>query len=399
MSRARARARAVRRRRAAVLGAAAFAFATGVTMGAGHDDPPTHRATPQTSAPREFTRGSAPSDRPRNSPEHRPLGAATGTPAPVDRLSLERQVGELVVLRFEGTQVPDYVRRVLHDGWAAGAILFRGNVVSAPQLQALTGVLRRSARAAGATPIICTDQEGGAIRNVPWAPPAPPQPAQRPGPDATAAARALRALGVNVALAPVADVPRVPGSVMAGRAYSGDVAAATAAAVKGWRAGGVAPTAKHFPGLGATTVNTDKGSTVIRGGAPTPQDLAPFKAAIAAGVPIVMSSHAVYPARDGANIASQSPALVTGLLRGELHFTGVVMTDSIEAAAVRATGSTENAAVRSIEAGNDIVLTTGQGSWVRTYRALLAQARASRSFRARVRESAARVLALQATLT
>src|SRR5262249_54462172 len=120
---------------------------------------------------------------------------------------------------------------------------------------------------------------------------------------------------------------------------------------------------------------------------------------IAAGVPIVMVSHAVYPARDRANIASQSHAVVTGLLRDTLHFRGVVMTDSIEAAAVRATGSLEQAATRSVNAGDDIVLTPGQGSWIRVYRALLARARASRSFRARVRQSAARVLALQKSLT
>jgi beta-N-acetylhexosaminidase len=74
------------------------------------------------------------------------------------------------------------------------------------------------------------------------------------------------------------------------------------------------------------------------------------------------------------------------------------MTDSMEAAAVRATGSLEQAAVRAIAAGNDVVLTTGRGSWIRVYRALLARARADPAFRARVRESAARVLALRRTL-
>jgi beta-N-acetylhexosaminidase len=75
------------------------------------------------------------------------------------------------------------------------------------------------------------------------------------------------------------------------------------------------------------------------------------------------------------------------------------MTDSIEAAAARATGQTEQIAVRSIAAGDDIVLTTGRGSWIRVYRSLLAKARASRAFLTRVQESAARVLALQRTLS
>jgi beta-N-acetylhexosaminidase len=291
------------------------------------------------------------------------------------------------------------VRRILRRGWAAGAILFRNNIASPGQLRALTRSLRAAAR--GYTPIICSDQEGGTIRNIPWAPPAEAQAEQNPGPDARAAGRALRAAGLNVTLAPVADVPSVDSAALAGRAFSSDprrTAVAVAAAVRGWRASGVAPTAKHFPGLGGTTVNTDHGSTAIGGGAPTARDLTPFRAAIAAGVPIVMAGHARYPALDQDRIASQSPAIITQLLRRALGFKGVVMTDSIEAAAVRATGSTEQAAIRSIEAGDDIVLTTGQGSWNRVYRALLGKAQASKAFRDRVRESAARVLALQRTL-
>ena len=373
----------VRRRRAAVCVAAGAAFAIGVSFGAGagEERPP---ASPAATA--------------------QPRGASpTATPAPdaVDALSLQQQVGRLIVLRFHGTAAPGYVRTVLHNGWASGAILFGENVASPEQLRALTAALRRSGRAGGATPIVCTDQEGGAIRNVRWAPPLPPAAAQVPGPDAKAAAVALRAGGINVTLAPVADVPWVAGAALAGREFSRDpkrVATATKAAIGGWLAGGVKPTVKHFPGLGGATVNTDQGSATIAGGAPTDADLAPFKAAIAAKVPIVMSAHAVYPRLDRRHIASQSPAVLKDLLRGQLGFTGVVMTDSVEAAAVRATGRTEDVVVRSIRAGNDIVLTTGQGSWIRAYRALLKEARSSKSFRALVQASASRVLALQQTL-
>jgi beta-N-acetylhexosaminidase len=188
---------------------------------------------------------------------------------------------------------------------------------------------------------------------------------------------------------------------MAGRAFSTDpaaVARATKAAVEGWRAGGVAATAKHFPGLGGTTTNTDQGSASIAG-APTDADLEPFKAAIAAKVPLIMSSNARYPRLDANRIAAQSPAVLDGLLRKQLGYQGVIITDSIEAAAVRATGETEAIAVRSVKAGNDIVLTTGQQSWLRAFRALLAEAERSKAFRERVRTSAARVLALQRSLS
>ncbi len=376
-------ARAYRRRRLAALGVVAVAFGLGAAVGAGGEEG---------SPPPRIGAAVAPVV---------PLPAAQRTArAPVDRLPLERQVGKLVVVSFNGTAAPPYVREVLRRGWASGAILFRRNIAAPAQLRALTRALRAAGRAGGATPIVCADQEGGDIRSVAWAPPAVAPAAQRAGPDARAAGAALRALGVNVALAPVADVPSVAGAALTDRTFASDpqrVSAAVAAAVRGWLRAGVAPTAKHFPGLGAATVNTDVGPATIGAGAPTSADLAPFRAAIRAGVPLVMASHAVYPALDGDRIASQSPAALR-LLRGRLGFRGVVMTDGIEAAAVRARGSTEQAAVRSVRAGADIVLTTRERSWARAYRALLSEARRSPSFRARVRESAARVLSLQGTL-
>jgi len=415
--------RAARRRRAALLGAALAALVAGLATGArgGHGGPQPASAQVDAAQAPASTRAGAPPPvdaradatpppagaqrTPANAPADTPPPASatpTATPTPaVDRLSLKRQVGELVVLRFDGTSAPDYVRDALRRGWAAGAILFRDNVRSPPQLRALTRQLRAAGTDGDAPPIVCTDQEGGAIRNVAWAPPAEPQSAQTPGADARAAGAALRALGVNVALAPVADVPSVAGAALGGRQFSRAPARASravAAAVRGWRAAGVAPTAKHFPGLGGATINTDFGAVTIGGGAPTAGDLAPFKAAIAAGVPIVMVSHAVYPALDAHRVASQSAPIVQGLLRGTLGFRGVVMTDSIEAKADGATGSVEQIALRSIAAGDDVVLTTGAGSWLRVYRALLRRARSSRAFRTRVRESAARVLALRQAL-
>jgi len=368
----------VRRRRAAVAASAAAAFVLGASFGASGEEtqsPPAERRAPAVAA------------------------APTASPAPakVRALPLEQQVGKLVVLRFEGTGAPAYVRRALRRGQAAGAILFRDNIVSPEQLRSLSRQLRRGSPA---TPIVCTDQEGGAIRNLRWAPPHTGQPGQIPGRDARAGARALRQAGINVTLAPVADVPSVAGAAMESRAFSRDAQAAAAAvraAVNGWAAGGIAATAKHFPGIGGATMNTDHGSAMIDD-APTGADLLPFRAAIQARVPLIMSSHARYPRLDGDRIASQSPKILRTLLRDQLKFEGVVMTDSIEAAAARATGSTEQIAIRSVRAGNDIVLTTGQGSWLRVYRALLREARASRSFRARVEASAARVTALQDTL-
>ncbi|MBA2642486.1 MAG: glycoside hydrolase family 3 protein [Actinobacteria bacterium] len=339
----------------------------------------------------------------------REAGAGNRGSAPAQRAaaaaeSLSRQAGRLVVLRFAGTSAPAYVREALREGRVAGVILFRDNLKSPAQAKVLTAQLRQGS---WSSPLICVDQEGGEVRIVPWAGPARSAAQQAAGgterADATAAARGLRAAGINVSLAPVADVPSVPGAALASRAFSTDfarVAESVAKSVRGWRKGSVAPAVKHFPGLGGATVNTDDGSvTIARSAAQLRRrDLLPFRTAIAAGTPLVMVGHALYPALDRRRIASQSKAVVEALLRGELGYRGVVITDSTEAAAVQAVTGLAQAAVRNVRAGVDIVLTTGRGSYSKIYRALLTEARRDPVFRARVRESAARVAALQQAL-
>jgi beta-N-acetylhexosaminidase len=201
----------------------------------------------------------------------------------------------------------------------------------------------------------------------------------------------------------VADVPSVAGSALASRSFSGDpqrASTAVTAAVAGWRAGGVAATAKHFPGLGAARVNTDDGPVTIRRTRAELMrlDVPPFAAAVRARVPLVMVSHARYTALDRNRIASQSRAVIEGLLREQLRFRGVVITDSMEAAASLATGSVTAVSERAVRAGADLVLLTGRGSYRPVYGHLLAEARRSPSFRERVRQAAARVLALRAGL-
>jgi beta-N-acetylhexosaminidase len=331
-----------------------------------------------------------------------PAASAPGTAAiaAADQLTLGQQVGQLIVLRFAGTSPPAYVREALRERRAAGVILFRDNVTGPGQLRALT----RRLRAAGGRPLVAVDQEGGDIRILPWAPPAASAPQQASAgsvrSDAKAAGSALRASGITVSLAPVGDVPSVADAALDGRTFARDPRAATkamSAAVSGWRAGGVAATAKHFPGLGGATVNTDFGpATITRSRSQLEAiDLPPFEAAIEAGVPLVMVGHARYPALDRDRIASQSTAIVEDLLRDRLGFRGVVVTDSMEARASIATGKITTVCERAVRAGADLLLLTGEGSYAPVYEHLLELARSSPPFRARVRESAARVLALK----
>lgn len=322
-------------------------------------------------------------------------------PAASRDLTLSQQVGQLVLLRFAGTTPPHYVREAVRERRVAGAILFRDNVTSPGQLRKLTASLRRQ----GGRPIVAVDQEGGAVRIVGWAPPAArarEQAATRTvRTSAQRSARALRSLGITVTLAPVADVPSVPNAALASRSFSsnpGVTSNAMSSAVRGWRAGGIASTAKHFPGLGGAGITTDDDSVTIRRSRSQleAKDLPPFRAAIRAGVPLVMVGHARYPALDPRRIASQSPAIIDGLLRERLGFRGVVVSDSMEAEASLATGGIATVCERAVRAGVDLVLLTGQGSYPPVYRHLLTVARRSQEFRARVRDSAARVLALKA---
>ena len=128
------------------------------------------------------------------------------------------------------------------------------------------------------------------------------------------------------------------------------------------------------------------------------RELVPFRAAVKAHVPLVMVSHALYPALDRRRIASQSRPVVTGLLRGRLGYDGVVITDSLEAAAVLARSGVGAAAEGSVRAGADLILMTGSASWNQVFPRLLEEARRSPAFRRRVRASAGRVLALKAGL-
>jgi beta-N-acetylhexosaminidase len=333
-------------------------------------------------------------------PEARERPAAASA---AERLPLRRQVGQLLVSSFDGTSVPAYIARRLRAGETAGVILFGKNAADPAAWRALTGSLQR---AAGGSALVAVDQEGGEIRSLPFAGPEPGQPEQGEPEQVRAlardAGRELRRVGVNVDLAPVADVS-ADAAALAGRTFPGtpaEVAERTRASVAGFRAGGVAATAKHFPGLGAAAVNTDDGPVTIDASRDVldARELVPFEAAVDAHVPLVMLSHALYPALDARRIASQSPAVATGLLRERIGFHGVTVTDSMEAAAVLARSGVAAAAERSVRAGADLILMTGSASWNEVFPRLLRRARSSPAFRARVRESAARVLALKSVL-
>jgi beta-N-acetylhexosaminidase len=365
------------RRRLALLGAAALiALVAGFVVGA--------------------SGGGAPASRSAGAPSKQAVEHAASLP-------VTRQIGELLMISFRGPGLPGDVKRVLREGRAGGVILFAGNARTPQAMRALTRSLERAGRG---RVLIAVDQEGGPVRILPWAHPTAAQSAQATAAAARDQARRagadLAAAGVNITLAPVADVAESE-SVMRGRAFPGgtaQVALTTAAAVAGYRGTGIAATLKHFPGLGAAGANTDDTAVTISSprAALASRDLPPFRAGIAAGAQLVMASHALYPALDPRNIASQSPAILNDLLRRRLGFGGVVVTDSMEAAAVVRRSSIETAALRSLAAGADLLLMTGPRSFPRVSRELAIAAARSPKLRARIAESAARVIALKRSL-
>jgi beta-N-acetylhexosaminidase len=373
--------RAPRRRLALLLSGALTAFVAGLVVGARGDEEEQEKQP------------AGPAQQAQQERRERALAA-------VDRLSLRQQVGQLIVSSFPDPAPPDYIQRRLRARETAGVILFGFNAGSEAEWRRLTRSVQRHARGDA---LVMVDQEGGEIRTVSWAGPVAGQPSQGDAAavrrTASATARELGRAGVNVNLAPVADVPGGAAPVMGFRAFDGDargIAERTRASIEGMRAGGVAATAKHFPGLGRAQVNTDDASATVSG--PLEDDLVPFRSAVEADVPLVMLSHALYTEVDPNRIASQSPPVVSGLLRDRLGYEGVIVTDSIEAQAVLDRGGVASAAERSLRAGADLILTTGSASWNLIHPWLLREAQASPDFRTRVRESAARVLALKGEL-
>ncbi len=375
-----AREPAARHRFFVLLAVAASALVVGLAIGAGSDDGSSEDAAPPATTPQQRAERT------------------------VRQLPLRVALGQTLVSSFDGTRVPDYIERRLRARQIAGVILFGQNATTRAGFRSIGRAVQR---ASGRGALVAVDQEGGDIRILPFAPPAASQPLQGPPAavrrQARAAGRALRGAGINVNLAPVADVAVGPTAAMAGRTFPGDaeaVGARVRASVRGLRDAGVAATAKHFPGLGGAVTNTDDGSATVDllDGELERRDLPPFRAAIAERVPLIMLSHALYPATDRRRIASQSRAITTDLLRDELGFEGVAVTDSIEAQAVLDRSGVATAAERSLAAGADLILMTGSGSWNEVYPRLLARARRDPAFRARVREAAARVLALERSL-
>jgi beta-N-acetylhexosaminidase len=300
--------------------------------------------------------------------------ASSGAPGFVQRLSLAQLAGQRVIYAYSGLRPPASLISVIRAGEAGGVILFGPNISGRAQIR---GVIAQLQRVAAASPLhqrvlILVDQEGGQVRRVSGAPGLSEKQIGASA-DATALARSagagagqnLSQLGVNVNLAPVLDVYRHAGDFIDqyGRSYSnlpGRAGSLGAAFITALQRTGVSATAKHFPGLGAATTaqNTDLAPVRLNQSLTTLRstDEVPYGAAIQAGIKLVMTSWAIYPALDSHWPAGLSSVVIQHELRDRLGFRGVTITDGIDAGAVTPFGSLAHRSVLAAAAGDDLIL-------------------------------------------
>lgn len=367
----------VRRRRVALgvlLGAAVAAFALGATLGNGR------------------------------APEAAPEVEVAST------LAAGQLAGERVVAGLAGTGVSPRLRRAVAEGRIAGVVLFASSFPSREAGRRLIARLQAIPRPAALRDplLIMVDQEGGLVKRVGGAPTASAREMGERGAafsrrQGRLTARSLRELGVNVDLAPVLDVGRPGGAIAATeRAFGASAAKVAATGVpfaEGLQDGGVAATAKHFPGFGAAGENTDFAVETID--LPVARlravDEAPFRAFAAAGGELVMLSTAIYPALS-AKPAAFARSIASGELRGRLGFDGVSVTDALGTVAVQDFGGPAKAGLAAVRAGTDLLLFNDLAQAESAWRALVAKLRARLLGRVPFETSVQRVLDLRAAL-
>ncbi len=318
--------------------------------------------------------------------------------------------GQRIVVGLEGTAISPDLRRAVRTGRIAGAVLFESSFPSRAAGRRLITRLQAIQRPPALRDplLIMVDQEGGLVKRIDGA---PTLSARQMGARGAAVSRAqgrrtaasLRRLGVNVNLAPVLDVARPGGEIAATeRGFGASAAKVEATAIpfaEALEAGGVAATAKHFPGLGAAGENTDVAVETIGLSKQRLRavDGAPFAAFVAAGGDLVMLSNAIYPA------FSERPAafarqIATGELRGWLGFEGVSITDALGATGARDFGGPAKAGLAAARAGVDLLLFNDLATAETGYRALLTTYRTNQLPRAEFQASAQRVLDLRGRL-
>ena len=326
-----------------------------------------------------------------------------------DEMTIKEKVGQLIMVGFEGIQANDVIETHIRERFVGGIVLFSRNIQSPQQTAELTNELQRLARTTGRQiPLfIGIDQEGGWVvrlregatvlpGNMALGATDSTELAERAG-EITAAE--LAAVGVNLNFAPVMDVNNNPRNPVIDRRSFGEsselVSRLGVAYIQGLQRNGVLATAKHFPGHGDTTIDSHFDLPTVNHNLERiyTLELQPFRAAIDADVAAIMTAHIVYPTFDTDRPATLSPTILTDLLRGELGFDGLLVTDDMEMKAIDAHYQSGEAAVMAIEAGADIVLVLWTpAKQIEVFDALLSAVKSGRISQVRLDQSVRRIL-------
>lgn len=340
-------------------------------------------------------------------PSATPVPTPTPTPDPVEEalsaMTTEEKVGQLLIAGFYETQAGAEARSYLQDCHVGGLILYGRNVESAQQLTDLTNGLK--ALAGDGVPLfLATDQEGGLVERM------PPEIQRLPNAydvsDPAAFGSTLgaecAAFGLNTDFAPSLDIWSNPNNTVIGkRAFGSDTETVTQrglACLTAMEESGTIPVIKHFPGHGDTDTDSHVGLPVVdkTREALLEMELLPFQAAIDAGAPAVMVGHILLTQIDPDRPATLSSEVVTGLLREELGFDGVVFTDDLTMGAITQNYGLGEAAVLAVEAGCDVLLVCHEtGSVEEVCAALLDAVDAGRITTDRLDQSVRRILTLK----
>ncbi|MGB1286861.1 MAG: beta-N-acetylhexosaminidase [Aggregatilineales bacterium] len=282
-------------------------------------------------------------------------------------MNIQDKIGQMFLVGFPGLTAPDHILDWLREGRIGGVILFARNIDTPDQVAALCASVHDAAKYPA---LIAIDQEGGTVtrmaKHFTESPGA--MALSTSGDDALTEqmsrvlADEMRALGINWTYAPVVDITYNSANPTVGtRSFGADAATVgkfAAAATRGFQSGGVAASAKHFPGLGNTAIDTHLALAVLDTDPATliENDLAPYRECIATGLSSIMTTHTIFSALDSDYPATLSPTIVQTLLRDELKFEGVVVTDCMEMKAIVDNYGTGESAVLAVLAGIDIIL-------------------------------------------
>jgi beta-N-acetylhexosaminidase len=285
----------------------------------------------------------------------------SGSTAPAERLgpgglTLDEEIGAVMMVGFEGP-LTDSVKADWERRQFGGLLIVNLNH-NGDSATALTNVIASLRGLSRHRLVAATDQEGGQICVALSSVPCAPMPVGQA--EMTRMSAGVKALGFDINLAPVADVCSGPSSIMWERCYGTDpaaVAAAVGPVVDGIHAAQVLSAAKHFPGHGDTSVSSETQLPRIDESLATIQarDLPPFRAAVAHGTDFVLLGHLFFPALDPHRSADLSPATMS-LLRSDVGFKGVILSDDMEMGAITASTPTPEAAVEFLVAGGDMVM-------------------------------------------